>query len=85
MRTITATEASRRFSELLNAIEAGESVTITRGNRPIAEIRPAPRRRGKDLRLALEGIAAPDDSFESEIEAAVATLTVEDRDPWRDA
>ncbi|HHU10470.1 MAG TPA: prevent-host-death protein, partial [Intrasporangiaceae bacterium] len=40
---------------------------------------------GKDLRLALEGIAAPDDSFESEIEAAVAALTVEDRDPWRDA
>ena len=85
MRTITATEASRRFSDLLNAIEAGESVTITRGNRPIAEIRPARRRRGKDLSLALEGITAPDDSFESEIEAAVATLTVEDRDPWRDA
>lgn len=85
MRTITATEASRRFSDLLDSIEAGESVTITRGNRPIAEIRPAVRRRGRDLRLALEGIAAPDDRFEEEIHAAVAALTPEDRDPWRDA
>lgn len=46
MRTIIATEASRRFSDLLDAIEAGESVVVTRGNRPIAEIRPVARRRG---------------------------------------
>jgi antitoxin (DNA-binding transcriptional repressor) of toxin-antitoxin stability system len=32
MRTITATEASRRFSDLLDAIERGDSVTVTRGN-----------------------------------------------------
>ncbi|MFN8031348.1 MAG: type II toxin-antitoxin system prevent-host-death family antitoxin, partial [Dermatophilaceae bacterium] len=44
MRTITATEAARRFSDLLDAIEAGESVTVTRGNKPIAELRPARRR-----------------------------------------
>ena len=41
MRTISATEASRRFSDLLDSIEAGESVVITRGNRHIAEVRPA--------------------------------------------
>ena len=60
MRTITATEASRRFSDLLDAIEAGESVTVTRGNRAIAEIRPARRRTGRDLRVALVDIPAPD-------------------------
>jgi antitoxin (DNA-binding transcriptional repressor) of toxin-antitoxin stability system len=31
MRTMTATEASRNFAELLDAIERGETVTITRG------------------------------------------------------
>src|SRR5690606_21486421 len=45
--TMTATEASRRFSDLLDAFEGGETITITRGNRPIAEIRPARRRTGK--------------------------------------
>ena len=61
MRTITATEASRRFSELLDAIERGETVTVTRGNRPIAEIRPAPRRIGRSLREALVGTEPPDE------------------------
>nr|WP_239372728.1 MULTISPECIES: type II toxin-antitoxin system Phd/YefM family antitoxin [unclassified Frankia] len=53
MRSITATEASRGFSDLLDAIEAGETIAITRGNRPIAEIGPAYRRTGADLRVAL--------------------------------
>ena len=43
-RTLTATEASRQFSTLLDSIEAGDIVVVTRGNRPIAEIRPVTRR-----------------------------------------
>lgn len=54
MRTLSATEASRGFSDLLDAVEHGESVTVTRGGRAVAEIRPIPRRAGRDLRLALE-------------------------------
>lgn len=81
MRTVTATEASRRFSDLLDAIEAGESVTVTRGNRPIAEIRPAPRRTGRGLRAALDGIEPPDESFAEAIADAVEPLE-EGRDPW---
>lgn len=71
MRTISATEASRRFSDLLDAIEAGESVTVTRGNHPVAEIRPATLRRGRDLRAALEGIPAPDERFSADIAEAL--------------
>lgn len=82
MRTLTATEASRRFSDLLDAIEAGETVTITRGNQPVAEIRPAPRRLGKDLRRALEHEPPPDDDFVSSVRGAVDFLTSERRDPW---
>ena len=35
MRTMSATEASRNFSDLLDAVERGETVTVTRGNRPV--------------------------------------------------
>lgn len=60
---MTATEASRRFSDLLDAIERGEIITITRGNHPVAEIRPARRRTGADLRAALADIPEPDERF----------------------
>lgn len=85
MRTMTATEASRNFSTLLDSIERGETVTITRGNRPIAEITPARRRTGADLRAALAGIPAPDDRFAEDIAAAVALLETAGGDPWADA
>lgn len=85
MRTITATEASRRFSDLLDAIERGESVTVTRGNRPVAEIRPAHRRTGKDLRAALADTSPPDDRFADDVAGALAFLAAEGTDPWVDA
>lgn len=85
MRTMTATEASRRFSDLLDAIERGETITITRGNHPIAEIGPARRRTGTDLRAALAGIDPPDDKFAEDIAGALALVTTEERDPWADA
>ncbi|NLE97768.1 MAG: type II toxin-antitoxin system prevent-host-death family antitoxin [Propionibacterium sp.] len=84
MRSISATEASRRFSDLLDAIEAGETVTVTRGNRPVAEIRPATKRTGRDLRVALAGSTPPDERFESDINAAIANLTSDERDLWAD-
>jgi prevent-host-death family protein len=85
MRTMTATEASRNFSDLLDAIERGESVTITRGNHPVAEISPARRRTGADLRTALAGIPVPDDRFVEDIADAVALLETDGGDPWADA
>jgi antitoxin (DNA-binding transcriptional repressor) of toxin-antitoxin stability system len=81
---MTATEASRGFSDLLDAIERGEIVVITRGNRPVAEIGPSHRRTGADLRVALSGIRPPDSRFEEDIAAATALLT-EGGDPWADA
>jgi len=85
MRSITATEASRHFSDLLDAVEHGETVTIFRGNHPIAEIGPARRRTGADLRRALEGTAPPDDAFADSIAATLAMLTSEVPDPWAGA
>jgi prevent-host-death family protein len=84
MRTMTATEASRKFSELLDAIERGETIRITRGNRPIAEIGPARRRTGADLHAALAGLPPPDDKFVEDIKATLSLVTSEMSDPWSD-
>jgi prevent-host-death family protein len=85
VRTITATEASRKFSDLLDAIERGESVTVTRGNRPVAEIRPARRRTGRDLRAALSETTPPDERFAADIAGALSLVTTDRTDPWADA
>jgi hypothetical protein len=58
---------------------------VTRGNRPIAEIRPARRRTGKDLRAALSDTAPTDEHFKKDIADAVTLLTTDGTDPWADA
>jgi prevent-host-death family protein len=82
---MTATEASRKFSDLLDAIERGETVVVTRGNHPVAEIGPARRRTGADLQAALAGISPPDDRFTDDITEALALLSAQGTDPWADA
>lgn len=81
MRTITATEASRGFSELLDAVERGETVRITRGNRTIAQVGPAVGVSGRSLREALAALPPLDGDVESDIASAMALLT-EGVDPW---
>jgi prevent-host-death family protein len=82
MRTITATEAARKFSDLLDAIEQGERVTITRGKTRVAVMEPAPRYTGADLRAALEKIEPMDDEFERDVLSARAAVDDEIRNPW---
>jgi antitoxin (DNA-binding transcriptional repressor) of toxin-antitoxin stability system len=79
---MTATEASRNFSDLLDTIEAGETVTITRGHHAVAEIGPPRSRTGADLRACLEGIPPPDDRFADDIAGALALTSSEGNDPW---
>ncbi len=82
---MTATEASRHFSDLLDAVERGETVIILRGSHPVAEIGPAHRRTGADLRTALEGTVPPDEAFTADISAALSLVVPEVPDPWGDA
>ena len=82
---MTATEASRNFSDLLDAIERGETITITRGHHAVAEISPARRRTGADLRAALDDIPPPDEKFADDISGALALISNEGNDPWADA
>jgi prevent-host-death family protein len=52
--TVNLTHAKAHLSELLDKIEAGEEVVITRHGRPIAHMRPAVRPKKP---LDLEGLA----------------------------
>jgi prevent-host-death family protein len=85
MRTVTATEASRHFSDLLDAVERGETITIVRGGQGIAEIGPAQRRTGAGLRAALADISPPDEGFGRTIAETLALVTSEAPDPWHGA
>lgn len=57
MKTVTASDANRRFSALLREVSKGEEVTILSRGRPVAKISPASsansqKNRMKNLLLA---------------------------------
>jgi len=56
--TIGVTEAKARFSELLDCVERGESIVISRNGVPIAEVRPVRHRAPEDIASAVRAIAA---------------------------
>lgn len=76
MRTVTATEASRSFAALLDEVESGETVVVTRGGRRIASIGPATAGNGADV-LALLSDSPPDNDFAADLAAARSAVTLE--------
>ena len=79
MRELTATEAARRFSELLDTIEHdGESYVITRHGRRVARIVPAGELNGAALTQFL-GAHAPDEAWAAELVELRSLLLYEDR------
>jgi prevent-host-death family protein len=69
---ISATEAARNLSDLLNRVKyKGERFTVVRGGEDVAEIVPTRRSASvtlKELRLALASLPAPDDGFAADLE-----------------
>jgi antitoxin (DNA-binding transcriptional repressor) of toxin-antitoxin stability system len=83
MRQITATEAARQFSEVLDAVEhAGEAFLITRGGRAIATLGPVAAGNGRALKEALRS-NRPDAAWADDIREARRLLTSRDV-PWPD-
>lgn len=83
MKLMTATEVSRNFSAVLDAVEHGETITITRGNARVATIGPAPKASAREVFEKLGDWGGElDDSFEADIRSAVDMLDHEIRDPW---
>ena len=69
MKEISATEASRNFSRLLDDVEQGASFLITRGGRAIARIEGSPAPNGRAVRELFERYG-PDPEFADAIEEA---------------
>ncbi len=76
MRTVTATEASRSFASLLDEVEGGETLVVTRGGRRIATIGPASASNGADVRTLLNG-ASLDPAFAADVQFAREAVTLE--------
>ncbi|MCL1899304.1 MAG: prevent-host-death protein [Promicromonosporaceae bacterium] len=84
MRTLTATAASRGFSELLDAVAHGDTVTIIRSGEAVAEVRPVRRHTFAGLRAVLASAPGFDGDFAADVASASARLG-EDPEPWAGA
>ncbi|MBA3349784.1 MAG: type II toxin-antitoxin system Phd/YefM family antitoxin [Actinobacteria bacterium] len=82
MERLSATEAARRFSDLLDAVEhRGETFTISRRGRDVAVVAPAKEGSGKELKRFLRK-HPPDKAWAQELREMRGTLYVEERS-WR--
>lgn len=76
MARMTATEAARNFSAVLNRVAAGEEVEVTRSGAPVAVIGP-PRARlvsAERFRELVANAPRTDEEFASELRAARAAV-----------
>ncbi|WP_433223231.1 type II toxin-antitoxin system Phd/YefM family antitoxin [Microtetraspora malaysiensis] len=65
---MSATEASRSFAAVLDEVERGETIVVTRGGRRIAVIGPAPTAPGHMVKAFLAKSASKVDSnFETDV------------------
>lgn len=83
MKQLSATDASRRFSEVLDDVErGGESYLVVRHGRAVATIGPAGGGTGKVLKEVLRA-NRPDDAWAGELRELRDGMDPA-TDPWRD-
>jgi len=88
MTEVSITHLARNLADLVNRVAyRGERFTVVRGNRPVAELIPAPRgRRLGELRTVLSDLpslgAAEAEALGADLDAARAELGDPGRDPW---
>jgi prevent-host-death family protein len=58
MREVQASDAKTHLPQLLDDVEAGETIVITRHGKPIARLVPDEERRNAEARAAMEEIRA---------------------------
>jgi prevent-host-death family protein len=58
MREIQASDAKARLPQILDDVERGETVVITRHGRPIARLVPEQQRRQEEIDNAVDAILA---------------------------
>jgi prevent-host-death family protein len=80
---MTATEAARNFSEVLNRVAAGEEIEVTRSGAPVAVIGPPQTRliSAARFRELLASAPSPDADFGADLRRARANAGPPG-DPW---
>lgn len=79
MKRLTATEAARRFSDVLDQVErTGETFVVERRGRAVASIRPAAGVTGRAVKDLLRA-QKPDPDWERELAELRASVTAEER------
>jgi prevent-host-death family protein len=73
MIAVTATQAARNFANILDQVEHGETIVITRDGVPIGRLSPERRTSAERLKAALRDNPA-DEGFADDLEAAHADL-----------
>ena len=83
MSRVTATEAARSFSDVLNRVAAGEEVEVPRAGAPIATIAPVKTRMlsAERFRELIATAPAPDEKFAGDLRAARSSFAAPD-EPW---
>lgn len=84
-RRLSATEAARGLSDLLNRVHyRGESFIIERGGVPIGELRPAApvRFTGADLLTLLRSLPSVDGEFFDDVESVANNQPHQPESPW---
>jgi len=85
MEEVSATEAARRFSDLLNRVRyRGESFEVVRGGEVIARLVPAsqPRATVTDLFALLGRLRTPDAAMADDLERVQQSQPQMPHDPW---
>lgn len=87
MTKLTVTQASRNFSDLLNRVRyQREHVVLTRGDEPIAELRPLPEPRPapslRSLATLLASLRMPDEAMAADLERIQAAVDRAPDSPW---
>jgi prevent-host-death family protein len=76
---VSATEAARNFSDLLDAVEhRGEQYTVVRRGRPVARLQPVPHGEGADVKAALRA-NRPDRAWAADLAAVRDFIRLDDR------
>lgn len=84
-RRVSATDAARNFSELLNRVKyRGESFIIERSGEPIGELRPAAPTKftGADLATLLRSLPPVDEEYLDVVEALTRSTSTLPDSPW---
>lgn len=79
LREISASEAKAHLSELLDAVERGETIVITRRGRPIARLVPDPDQRQQQIKAAIEDMR----QLAKERREKFGPVTIEEILAWR--